>query len=175
MKKVSTKKVVYFLAAMGAASFMTITGCKKGNSPTTDPVVKTNAQSKISMDDFVSDLKKIKTLGFDPSSVQITPDGYRVEGDIRLTRQNINESFATLSQQQGQYSTRYPLAVIRTINVALYDKSNVAKFSIAFDSTVVDLNNLKLPLKFVRITDTTKADIVIVFKDLGPAGLAPMV
>ncbi|MBB6130747.1 M57 family metalloprotease [Mucilaginibacter lappiensis] len=168
MKKVSTKKVSYFLAALGAASLMTITGCKKNESAVNVPTSKsTPATGKLSINDVANDLKKIKSLGFDPLSAEIIPGGYRVEGDIVLTKKNLDESFTALQTQQGQYSTKNPLSLVRTINVAIYDPSKTDKFNAAFDATVVDLNNLKIPLKFVKVTDTTKADIVVKFVDLG--------
>ncbi|QNK63468.1 matrixin family metalloprotease [Pedobacter sp. PAMC26386] len=172
MKKVFNKKAFYLFAAMGATIFVTtITGCKKNDSPSTDPSVKT-ATGDVSLDNVFADMKKIKSLGFDPLSVEVIPGGYRVEGDIRLTKRNLDASFNALSKQQGQYSTRYPITVTggtRTINLALYDETNTAKFNEAFDSTVVALNNLKLPLKFVKVTDTTTADIITKFTDLGGA------
>ncbi|KIO78218.1 hypothetical protein TH53_05060 [Pedobacter lusitanus] len=141
---------------------------KKNDSLATDSVKKNEIyKGEVSMDDVFSDLKKIKSLGFDPLSVEIITDGYRVEGDIRLTKKNLDESVAALSKQQGQYSTKYPLTLERTIKVALDDKSNTVKFKTAFDASILALNNLKLPLKFVTETDIAKADIVTLFKDLG--------
>ncbi|MBB6498831.1 M57 family metalloprotease [Pedobacter cryoconitis] len=171
MKKATNKKVFYLLTVVGATFFMTFTGCKKSESVATDPSAKT-APGNVSLDNVLADMKKIKTLGFDPLSVVVTRDGYLVEGDIRITKKNLDASFTALSKQQGQYSTRYPITVTggtRTINLALYDASNTAKFSEAFDSTVVALNNLKLPLKFVKVTDTLTADIITSFSDLGGA------
>lgn len=163
-------KNVFYLAASAAAVFlMTSTGCKKSDLQTSNPTEKTKpALGEVSLNDVISDLKKIKSLGFDPLSAQITPDGYRVEGDIRLTKRNLNESVAAL-KPQGQYSTRYALTIGRTVNIAFYDETNTPKFNEAFDSTLVALNNLKLPLKFVKTTDTTKADIIALFADLGGA------
>ncbi|MBB6498772.1 M57 family metalloprotease [Pedobacter cryoconitis] len=166
MKKVTNKKLFYFVAALGATFFMTMTGCKKSESSVTDPQSKI-ISGNVSLDNVVSDLKKIKSLGFDPLNVEVIPGGYRVEGDIRLTKKNLDESFSVLSQQQGQYSTKYPLSVVRTINVGLYNATGSALVSEALDSTLSELNSIKLPLKFVRVADTAKADIITLFKDLG--------
>ena len=81
---------------------MTTTGCKKSDSLENNPTEKNKpATGDVSLDNVISDLKKIKSLGFDPLDAQITPDGYRVEGDIHLTKKNLNESVATSSKPQG--------------------------------------------------------------------------
>jgi hypothetical protein len=152
---------VFFLGFLAA-----FTACSKKEAvpdlPKEEPVL-----SEISFEDFVEDLKKITALGFDPLSIERTPRGYLVEGDILLTKENLNASFSALSKQQGQYATRYPVAVVRTIKVSLVDATHSSLFSEAFDSTLARMNAVRLPLKFVKEADTSKADMITSFKDLG--------
>lgn len=166
------KKTLYFLATMGAAFVMTTTGCKKNEKSMPDAEINTAAIGDVSLDKVVKDLKTIKAIGFDPTSAKIVADGYIVEGDIHLSRKSL-DGFAMKPARQEQYSTQYKIATsgVRTINLALTNSGSAGNLNTAFDNTVKDLNNLKLPsLKFVRVTDLTKADITVDFKDLGGAG-----
>ena len=171
MKKVSIKNLFYFVATMGAAFVMTTTGCKKNEKSMADSEINTAALGDVSLDKVIKDLKTIRAIGFDPISAKIVADGYIVEGDIHLSRKSL-DGFATQPARQEQYSTQYKIATsgVRTINLALTNSGSAGNLNTAFDNTVKDLNNLKLPsLKFVRVTDVTKADITVAFKDLGGA------
>jgi hypothetical protein len=170
MKKVSMKKLFYFLATTGAVFVMTTTGCKKNQESIADSTTNLSVVGDVSLDNVIKDLKTIKGLGFDPISAKIVADGYIVEGDIHLTRKTLDAGFATQSAHQEQYATQYKIATsgVRTINVALTNSANAGNLNIAFNNTVTDLNNLKLPsLKFVRVTDPSNTDITVAFKDLG--------
>jgi|GEM_PF-1462383 len=166
--KTDKKNLLYLFASIGLTIAIAITGCKK-NSP--DISDNTEEKSdKLAVEDFVKDIGKIAKLGFDPLSIQIIPQGYLVEGDILLTRKNLDESVAELSKQQGQYSTRYQVSLKRDIKVAFYNPSNTSKFQQVFDASLVELNSLKVPLDFIAEKDTAKADIIVKFTDLGGAG-----
>jgi len=169
MKNVSKKKLFYFLASMGAALVMTSTGCKKNEKSMEAPQPSTVTQGDVTLSNVIKDLKTIRALGFDPISAKIVAGGYIVEGDIRLSRKDL-DAFTSQSAHQEQYATQYKIATsgVRTINVALTNSANAGNLNTAFDNTVKDLNNLKLPsLKFVRVTDASKAEITVAFKDLG--------
>ncbi|NII84946.1 M57 family metalloprotease [Pedobacter sp. SG908] len=171
MKKVSIKNLFYFVATMGAAFVMTTTGCKKNEKSMADSEINTAALGDVSLDKVIKDLKTIRAIGFDPISAKIVADGYIVEGDVHLSRKSL-DGFGTQPARQEQYSTQYKIATsgVRTINLALTNSGSAGNLNTAFDNTVKDLNNLKLPsLKFVRVTDVTKADITVAFKDLGGA------
>lgn len=163
------KKLYYFLATMGAAFVITITGCKKNQEQIADPQTGVY-KGEISLEGLVKDLKTIRAMGFDAMSARAVADGYIVEGDIHLDRKLIDAGAATQPAQQEQYSSQYKIATsgLRTINVALVNSANLSNLNTAFDNMVKDVNNLKLPtLKFARVTNRNKADITLVYDDLG--------
>lgn len=166
--KTEKKNLFYLFTSIGLTIVIAMTGCKKNS-----PEISDNTEKKsenLAVENFVKDVGKIAKLGFDPLSIQRIPEGYLVEGDILLTRENLDESVAELSKQQGQYSTRYKVSLKRDIKVAFYDQSNTLKFKQVFDASLLELNSLKVSLNFILEKDTTKADIIVKFSDLGGAG-----
>lgn len=154
-----------FLASIGLGIMIAMVSCKK-NTPEAARIPEQKTEV-LSIDDFVKDFGKIAKLGFDPFSIQVTPHGYLVEDDILLTKTNIEESLIALSKQQGQYSSRYPLSLERRIRVALFNPTNRAIFATALDSSLAEMNRLRIPLNFILEGDTARADIIVKFADLG--------
>lgn len=170
--KTGKKNLLYLFTSIGLTVVIAMTGCKK-NSPEINNITEEKTE-KLAVEDFVKDIEKIAKLGFDPKSIEITPNGYLVEGDILLTKENLDKSVAELSKQQGQYSTRYAVTLKRDIKVALVAPSNTSKFKQAFDASLVELNSLKVSLDFIAEKDTAKADIIVKYTDLkgtGPNGV----
>lgn len=165
--RTNKKKSLLFLVSIGVCGTIAINGCKKSNVEAVD----TNqiVANKPPVANFFKDLKKIAELGFDPLSTQITPQGYLVEGDILLTAKNLDESLTALSKQQGQYSTRYPLSLERKIKVGLDNPTNSSVFKEAFTMSLKEMNSLKIPLNFIAEADTSKAEIIVKYEDLGGA------
>lgn len=173
MKKSIKTTGFYFLMLLGVM-FCCITACKKNDNTAETPIESLSA--KASLDDYFKDLNKIAKLGFDPLSAKAVPQGYLVEGDILLTKKNLDAGFTGLSMQQGQYSTKYRVSVgaglERKIKVYFSDASGIAKFKDAFASAIKAMNDLKLTLNFEVATVQANADMSIEFKDLGAANEA---
>jgi hypothetical protein len=166
MREFSQSAIKNYLTVV-ALTTLFLTACKKN-----DQAPQADGTLPPEMKGLITDIQGIRALGFSPVGMQITEDGYRVEGDIVITRASLDQLPASAREHNGQYSTQYKIALAgsaRTINIGSYVSNATFQTSVAkaLDSTIADLNNLKLPLLFKHVTDTSTADVIVEAVDLG--------
>ena len=150
------KRIITPFAAICLASF-TFTACKKN---TVD--VKSDEVSP-------SELALISHLGFSTEDVKKVNDGYLVEGDILLNKNQLNESpFSPnlIIAQEEQYRTFNLVSISKhpTIKVALNNSStqHEAAFSAALDEAISRYNSENLQISFTRVSPSQSPDVTVV-------------
>ncbi|MFL5808312.1 MAG: M57 family metalloprotease [Flavisolibacter sp.] len=150
------KKVFRPFAAVCAIAVM-MTACKKNT--------KDSAPDEISQ----STLSQIQALGFSSEGVKKLSDGYLVEGDIKLSENELKASPATpnmIIAQEEQYRTFNLVSVAKhaTIKVALNNSStqHEAAFSAALDEAIRRYNAEGLQVSFTRVSPSQSPDITVV-------------
>lgn len=119
----------------------------------------------------------VKSAGFNSSWAEKTPDGYLIEGDILLTRDQLNELAGVGSPNElivaneEHYRTTNVVSVpgsgVRTITVRL-GSGFPSHYSTGLDQALARYNNLNLRIHFTRVT--SGGDIVISGRNLGTSG-----
>src|SRR4051812_1863265 len=150
------KKVFRPFAAVCAIAVM-MTACKKNT--------KDSAPDEISQ----STLSQIQALGFSSEGAKKVSDGYLVEGDIKLSENELKASPATpnmIIAQEEQYRTFNLVSVAKhaTIKVALNNSStqHEAAFSAALDEAIRRYNAEGLQVSFTRVSPSQSPDITVV-------------
>lgn len=149
------KRTLRTIAAICFAAF-TFTACQKNTDDTSQNEVSNEA------------LAQIKMLGFSTSEVRKVDGGYRVEGDIFLSQNNLDAAPPStpnmIIAQEEQYRTFNLVSATKhpTINVALNNSSSQHQnaFSAALDEAIARYNAQTLTVKFQRVT--SGADITVV-------------
>jgi hypothetical protein len=164
------KRFALPLAVAGILS-LTITACKKDT--------KSPAAETVAVSDAVR--AQVRALGFSDQNVQAVADGYLVEGDIVLTKADLQGALPSSPElvyaQEEHYrtnnlvkTTTYP-----TIKVALNNSSTAhqAVFSAALDEAIRRYNAENLTVKFQRVTTGANSTVVAYYEvsnTLGSSG-----
>jgi Dual-action HEIGH metallo-peptidase len=123
-------------------------------------------------------LSQIKALGFSTDGVIVQDDGYVVEGDIFLSRENLNgieQSHNLIYANEEHYRTTNLVNTsggTRTITVSL--NTSQANFVSATDEAIRRYNALNLRVRFQRVAGTSANINIVTFyqvsNTLGSAG-----
>lgn len=143
--------------ALICAVALTFTACKKSTNETR-------------VDDIPqSDRALISNLGFSTDDVKKVSEGYLVEGDIILTREQLNASPYSANlivAQEEQYRTFNLVSISKhpTIKVALNNSSSQheAAFSAALDEAIRRYNAEGLQITFTRVSPSQSPDVTVV-------------
>lgn len=143
--------------------------CKKDNAGTSPQ----DSKEEISKEEQV----KIARAGFSPTFAVRVNGGYRVEGDIIISDQQLaqlTEDFkkaAKAGPRTEQYrSSNVVGGLPRVIRVAVDAGTSDSLFKRGTDLAIARYNALNLRLTFVRVDKTAPADITIKGEDLGTSG-----
>jgi hypothetical protein len=135
--------------------------CTKNNSEKSE--VKTEAIS-------AETLSSIAALGFSTSDVRKQGDGYLVEGDILLTKENLSEtttsSYLRIAETEQYRTTNLVKKLPRTITVSVSNLPTV--YATATTNAVARYNALNLTLKFQIVS--SGGQIQIIGFNQGPSG-----
>ena len=136
---------------------LTITACKKNT--------KESAPDEISQ----STLSQIQALGFSSEGAKKVQGGYLVEGDIKLSENDLTAKPVSpnmIIAQEEQYRTFNLVSVTKhaTIKVALNNSStqHEAAFSAALDEAIRRYNAEGLQITFTRVSTSQSPDITVV-------------
>ena len=142
MKRITTSLIVTLSAVL------LLTACKKEENEA-QPI----QQNEVSQDV----LSQIKALGFGTSSVQKVEDGYLVEGDIVLTKEQLDSKPAQQILRVGeeeQYRTFNTVSVSGSRNITVSVSSSLpASVSNAVNDAIARYNAENLTLTFSRVTE----------------------
>ena len=138
------------LCIVAGALLISITSCKK-----TENIV--NKGNNIPQDVLAS----ISKLGFSTDRVIAKKGGYLVEGDILLTKENLQEQSQSPNlriAEVEQYRTTNLVKVPKTITISVTNLTE--PYSKATDIAIARYNALNLKLKFKRVSSMGNIDIV---------------
>lgn len=143
--------------ALICAVALTLTACKK-------------EAAQIKADEVPqSDLALISNLGFSTDDVKKVSEGYLVEGDIVLTREQLNASPYSpnlIIAKEEQYRTFNLVSISKhpVIKVALNNSStqHEAAFSAALDEAIRRYNAEGLQITFTRVSTSQSPDVTVV-------------
>jgi hypothetical protein len=132
---------------MIAVSALLFAGCKKS----TDQVAE---------DPISSDIREmVKAAGFNPNWVQVDGDGYLIEDDIHMTKDQLQEMSSSygpnlvIANSEHYRTSSLVSGLPRTLTVKLNVSGTL--FSNALNTAIARYNNENLQLKFQRITTGT--------------------
>lgn len=140
---------------------------------------KKEVQDAVPQEAPVSDLERIRSLGFSTGNVQKVDGGYLVEGDIILTPEDLASQPTSpnmIIAREEQYHTfnlvnasRY-----RTINIALDNSSaeHEAAFSAALDEAIRRYNAENLAIQFQRVASRPDISVSTFYQQSGVLGSA---
>lgn len=159
MRKHSFKVVLAILAGI---AITTVVSCKKDN------VEKTKSGDAIP----TATLEKIEALGFSSADVHKHNGDYIVEGDIRLTEEDLNGKYGgpvlRVAESEQYRTTNIVTGTPRTITVRVASSLGSA-FVAGADTAIARYNRLNLNITFQRITSGT-ANITLSGFNEGPSG-----
>lgn len=159
MRKHSFKVVLAILAGIAVT---TVVSCKKDN------VDKTKSSDAIP----AATLEKIEALGFSSADVHKFHDDYIVEGDIRLSEEDLNGKYTgpvlRIAESEQYRTTNIVTGTPRTITVRVASSLGSA-FVAGTDTAIARYNRLGLNITFQRITSGTASITLSGFNE-GPSG-----
>jgi hypothetical protein len=173
IKKVKTKKSMKVTNAIITSVLVlivagTFTSCQKNISDTT--AADTNAVSQ-------DEKAVIAAAGFNSNWVEKTAEGFLVEGDILLTKDQLQEMAGAtptnnfIVANEEHYRTynlvSTPSTSYRTITIRL-TSGFPAHYSTGLDQSIARYNGYNLKIRFQRVS--SGGDIVITSSDLGTSG-----
>jgi hypothetical protein len=132
---------------MIAVSALLFAGCKKS----TDQVAEDPISDEIR--------EMVKAAGFNPNWVQVDGDGYLIEDDIHMTKDQLQEMSSSygpnlvIANSEHYRTSSLVTGLPRTLTVKLNVSGTL--FSNALNTAIARYNNENLQLKFQRITTGT--------------------
>lgn len=137
-------KVFASTLALLCAISLSVTSCKKDLKETALP------------DEVSSEtLAKISNLGFATNNVQVTEDGYLVEGDIILTQEFLNSGsqrpLLRVGDEEQYRTTNLVTGLPRTITVSISSQLP-SSYVAALDEALARYNALGLSITFQRVS-----------------------
>lgn len=135
-------KKLLFSVALAVAAGVIITACSK----TKDLVPDVSAEVK----------QKVAALGFDPAGIQEHPDGYLVEGDIVLTKADLegghqDRKSIIYANEEHYRTTNLVSGLPRTITIRVNSTLPSRYFS-CMDAAISRYNAQNLRVRFSRVT-----------------------
>lgn len=100
--------------------------------------------------------QKVAALGFDPAGIQEHPDGYLVEGDIVLSKHDLDEGHKDkmsiiYANEEHYRTTNLVTSLPRTITIRVNSTLPSRYFS-SMDAAITRYNNQNLRVRFSRVT-----------------------
>lgn len=137
-----------------AAGFFSFVSCQQINEIPTEGVIPQEVISKLTQ------------LGFNPDGIEVVEDGYRIERDIIITQEfldNVPDMHTVPNMEQ--YSTNNLVSTNGSRNITIYvptgRKGFSATYIAAVDEVVSRYNAENLEITFSRTTSSGGADIVL--------------
>jgi hypothetical protein len=156
------KKILGACSAL-ALSAVLFNACSKSNSVNDTTTSSNNVSSEIR--------NMVSAAGFNPNAVKVYNEGYLIENDIYLTKEQLQEiasnegTHLNVANVEHYRSTNLVQRLPRTLTVKL--NISGTKFSDALDIALARYNNENLQLRFVKSTAAT-VDIPITSINEGP-------
>ena len=158
------KKIIRFSGIIAFTGMMMVS-CKKESASTEIAAIPSDITAMV------------KAAGFNESRIEVSGDGYLIEGDIFLTRAELadmgnNNGPELVIANDEHYRTTNLVSGTRTISVSL--NTTQANFVSATDEAIRRYNALPLRIKFQRVTGTNGNIKIVTFfqqsNTLGSAG-----
>jgi hypothetical protein len=144
------RKTIFTLTAVVAVCMLTLFACRKNVRTESTPGVSDEA------------LTKIYNLGFSNKDVFTDGDDYIVEGDIRISQSQLNETpdmqFLRVGNEEQYRTNNLVTGLPRNISVSL--ASGLSTWSTALNTAISRYNALGLRITFTRVSSGGNIQIV---------------
>lgn len=166
MKTPSMRASLALVCLIGAS----FTACKKDNGTATSEGTNINGLSK-------TENIKILEAGFNSSNAFKQGDGYVVEGDVFLTKAQLDQLAADLTalkqRKPGteQYRTKYLVTGLpRVLKIAVDAGASDSLFKVCVQNAIDRYNAVGLKLSMELVDKSVSNDILVSARDLGTIG-----